>query len=127
MVSAGYKYIYWDLGEDNADIYMDRIMIGQPIHHAELSDCRGMYDKVEMPGIYFCKSLEDLYVWIKELLEFVDPYAIEVLEVKPVGDVKERQYEDGRVAYVAPSVIGRVMEDQELTPELHELLSMHFD
>lgn len=123
----GYKYICWDLGEDNAEIYMDKIRRNEEIHHAELSNCKGFYDQEDKPGIYFCKSLDDLYSWLKELFEFANPSAIELIEVQAVGEVEERQYEDGRIAYVAQSVKGRVLEDRELNASIYKLITDYFN
>lgn len=127
MVEIGYKYICWDLGEDNAEIYMGKTEKKEPIHHSELVDCRGMEDKEEMPGIYFCRSLDDLFIWLKELFDFADPSAIEILEVKPIGEVVERRYENGRVAYIAPSVVCRVLADHEIDEKMWKIIRDQFD
>lgn len=127
MVDVGYKYICWDIGDENAEIYMQKVEQKKPIHHSELTDCRGMEDKEEMPGIYFCESLSDLFIWLKELFDYVDPSAIEILEVKPIGDVTIRKYENGRVAYVSPAVMGRVVEDHEFDAEMWKLIRDQFD
>lgn len=125
---VGYKYIYWcDDDDENAVKYIHKAESGMPIHYLELKDNRGMLDTKEMPGIYFCKSLDDLYIWIKELFECVNPYAIELLEIRPIGEVKERQYEDGRIAYVTPMCYCRILKDNEIPSNIKDLIREFFE
>jgi hypothetical protein len=123
----GFKYICWDLGNDNADLYMRRIEERRPIHYRELTLSKGLDDQEEMPGIYFCQSLDDLYIWVEELFKYTNPSAIQLLEVYPIGDVQERIYDNGRVAYVTPMCRCRILKDSELTPELFLLVREYFD
>jgi hypothetical protein len=127
MSMTGYKYICWDLGDDNAEFYMSRIEAGCPIHHLDLTITRGLNDQEDMPGIYFTRSLEDLYIWVEELFEYARPSAIQLLEVTPIGEVQKRVYDNGRVAYVAPICRCRVLRDSELTPDLFRLVRTYFD
>lgn len=127
MINKGYKYICWDFSGENADVYMSRIEAGRPIHHMELVLTKGMYDQEDVPGIYFCRSLDDLYIWVEELFDYARPSAIQLLEVTPIGDVQERVYNDGRRAYVAPICRCRVLHDSELTPDLFRLVRNYFN
>lgn len=127
MIKLGYKYICWDIGDFNADLYMKRIQTGRPIHHKELTLTRGLYDHEDIAGIYFCRTLEDLYIWVEELFEFTQPSAIQLLEVRAIGEVQERVYGNRRVAYVTPICRCRVLHDSELIPDLFRIVREYFE
>jgi hypothetical protein len=126
-ITVGYKYIFWDVGVENADIYERKAKTGDVLRYSELTDMRGMEDKEELPGIYFCKTLEDLHVWVKEALKWIDPFALEILEITPVEEVEERRYANGRIAYVTPACMCRILEDREYPVELREMIGKHFN
>jgi hypothetical protein len=111
---VGYKYICWDIGEDNADLYMSAVENREPIYHTDLTECKGRFDKEDLPGIYFCNTLDDLHLWVKELFEYANPSAIELIGITAIGVIQKRVYEDGRIAYIAESCRCRIIRDYEI-------------
>ncbi|MGG1664478.1 hypothetical protein [Brevibacillus sp. NRS-1366] len=126
MITKGYKYITWDIGEENAEVYIEKINLNQPIHHKELSCTRGREDKEFLEGIYICSTLEELFIWVKEILDEGGVSAIEILEVTPIGIIKQKHYENGRVAFVVDEVEARIVSDIELPSEFHVLFDEYF-
>lgn len=120
----GYKYIIWNMQNENADTYLSKIEKNEPIHYAELALARGSADTEEMNGIYFCETLPDLYHWLKVEIDWGIVDAVEILEVIPLDEVKEKVYPqfENRKAYVCEKVKCRILKDEELTQDLITLM-----
>lgn len=117
----GFKYITYEaLG--NGEIYERHAQTGEPLHHTQLRDARGHLDPVDMPGIYFCPSIDDLAPWVEECLqEGLCDDGFDILEVIPLGEVRERIYPDGRRALVTDTARVRVVPDRELPKWVFDL------
>jgi hypothetical protein len=126
MITIGYKFISWDYGEENADIFLEKIERGETIHYSDLVDARGVNDPEYIEGIHFCATLEELLPWVKDALN-EGVAAIEILEVFPIGEVKQRNYDNGRTAYVTDEVAAKILPDDKLPSEYLALFKEYFD
>lgn len=125
VLSKGYKFIS-EIGSRNWDIYIDKAEKNEVVYFTELENRRGYFDDEEISGIYFCKSQKELIPWVQDCIDWENPDAIEILEVKPLDEITVRKYNNGRVAYVVNSCYVRVLNDKEIDSELLKIIYNHF-
>ncbi|MFL1672542.1 hypothetical protein [Paenibacillus dendritiformis] len=123
----GFKYVCWDVDDANAQIYFKKSNEISILHYSELKKARGFYDDLDFPGIYFCRTQNDLLEWIKDCIEWEDPFALDIYEISPIGSVRKREYDNGRVAFVTESCFVRELKDDEIHLELIKLLESHYN
>ena len=118
----GYKYICDYFNFNNYLKYRNKTESSEIVLSTELDFAAGTYDKEDCKGIYFCRTQEDLFHWIDELFAWeTDIGAIEILEVTSIGEVSERIYEDGRIAYVTDKAYVRILGDKEIIDSINDL------
>jgi hypothetical protein len=130
MKTKGYKFIVWDdVLDDNAEFYLSKIRSNQEIHYTELKYAKGIYDREEISGIYFCKTLEELCEWLKLIFADNSVVAIEILEIETNKEVIEKKYDyykENMVAYITESCNARLLKDNEIPDYMNKIFTEYF-